>query len=227
MYGFISHEPLHFARWGRELIVGKDCGLNIPMWFLISYAQMLVAAWLLNKIKNQYVRWECIVILMLCGLEMVRNGINPLYMGRTLEYLPFFMIGGELQRVFHRFHEGQYPFVTILLIGFLIWGRISVSPMDYYMRWFVDSLLAMAFVCLFYNLFRYLNFPTVVFAYYGRNSIVVLCVHILILDVVWRLWHRQFGQPDMAAALIMTLIIVVLLYPCCEIYGKYIDPKLK
>ena len=30
MYGFISHEPLHFGRWGRELIAGKDWGVNIP-----------------------------------------------------------------------------------------------------------------------------------------------------------------------------------------------------
>lgn len=227
MYGFISHEPLHFCRWSKELIAGSDWGLNIPMWFLISYAQLLVLVWLLDKIKNQSVRWGCVVILMMTGLEMMRNGINTLYMGRTLEYLPFFIIGGELQPLFHRFHEGKYPFVTILLIGFLIWIRVSVPPMDYYIRWFVDSMLALAFVCLFYNLFRCSYFPTGVFAYYGRNSIVVLCMHILILDVVWRLWYRQFGQPDMTAALIMTLIIAVSLYPCCEIYGKYIGPKLK
>ena len=60
-----------------------------------------------------------------------------------------------------------------------------------------------------------------------QNSIVVLCLHILILDVVWRLWWQHFGQPDMVGALLQSLIIAILLYPCCLVYNKYIGPKLK
>lgn len=226
-YGFISNEPMDFVRWGKELLLGEDWTLNIPMWFLLSYVQLLLLVYCLGRIANSYLRWGVAVLLMLLGLEMMRNGINPLYIGRTLEYLPFFMTGGELHRISHKFPQGKYPFLTMLLIGIIVWGRLSLSPMDYYLRWFVDSALAFILAYLFYNILKTDRLPSKIFAFYGRNSIVVLCMHILILDVVWRLWWQQFGTPDMTGALIQTVIIAMLLYPCCELYSKKIGPRLK
>ena len=229
IYGFISNEPMDFAKWGKELLLGEDWSLNIPMWFLLSYVQLLLLVYCLGRIANSYVRWSITLVLMLIGLESMRQGINPLYMGRTLEYLPFFMIGDELHHISHKFPQGKYPFITMLLIGIIIWGRLYLPPpsMDYYVRWFVDSSLALILAYLLYNLLKSKYMPSKIFAFYGRNSIVVLCMHILILDVVWRLWWHQFGQPDMTGALVQTVIIALLLYPCCVCYSKKIGPKLK
>lgn len=226
-YGFVSNEPMDFEKWGRELLLGEDWSLNIPMWFLLSYAQLLLIVYCLNRITNTYLRWGIALALMLVGLEAMRHGINPIYIGRTLEYLPFFMIGDELHRLSHKFPQGKYPFITMLLIGVIIWGRIYLEPTNYYLRWFVDSSLALILAYLLYNLLKSNYFPSRIFAYYGRNSIVVLCMHILILDVVWRLWWHHLGQPDMIGAIIQTTIITLLLYPCCMFYSKKIGPKLR
>lgn len=227
IYGFVSNEPMDFERWGRELLLGENWSLNIPMWFLLSYVQLLLLVYCLNRVPNLYVRWVIALVMMLVGLESMWHGINPIYMGRTLEYLPFFMIGDELHHVTHKFPQGKYPFITMLLIGVIIWGRLYIAPMDYYMRWFVDSFLAVTLAYLLYNLLKSDYIPSKIFAFYGRNSIVVLCMHILILDVVWRLWWHQFGQPDMTGALIQTATIALLLYPCCEFYSQNIGPRLK
>lgn len=227
VYGFVSHEPMCFERWGYELLFGEDWTLNIPMWFLLSYMQLLFLVYCLGKIPNSWIRWSVTLALMLVGLEFMRHGINWLYIGRTLEYLPFFMIGDELHNVSHRFPKGKYPFLTVFLIVIIIWGRLYLSPTDYYVRWFVDSSLALILAWLLYNLLKYSHILSKTFAFYGRNSIVVLCLHILILDVVWRLWWNQFGHPDMADAMIQTAIIAILLYPCCMLYSKKIGPKLK
>lgn len=226
-YGFVSNEPMDFEKWGRELLLGEDWSLNIPMWFLLSYAQLLHIVYFLNRITNTYLRWGIALALMLVGLEAMRHGINPIYIGRTLEYLPFFMIGDELHRLSHKFPQGKYPFITVLLIGVIIWGRIYLEPTNYYLRWFVDSSLALILAYLLYNLLKSNYFPSRIFAYYGRNSIVVLCMHILILDVVWRLWWHHLGQPYMTGAIIQTAIIALLLYPCCMFYSKKIGPKLR
>ncbi len=226
-YGFVSGETLEFQKWGIELLHGQDWGLNIPMWFLLSYCQLLIMVYILEKIPSSAIRWTAVMALMFAGLELLRNGINPLYVGRTLVYLPFFMIGGELHNISYKFPDGKYPFVTMLLIVILICGRSYLIAMDYYVRWFVDTALALIFAYLLYNLFKNKFFPSRIFAFYGKNSIVVLCLHILILDVVWRLWWQHFGQPDMVGALLQSLIIAILLYPCCLVYNKYIGPKLK
>lgn len=226
-YSFISHEPLAWSRWAIELLAGEDWGLNIPMWFLLSYAQILVLVYVVNLIGNNMLRWSVVVLLMAVGLEMMRHGVNPLYIGRTLAYLPFFMVGGELHRVSDSFPAGRYPFLTILAIAAIIWGRIGFAPEDYYLRWFVDTALAVILAYLFYNLFKAPWFPAGLFGYYGRNSIVVLCVHILILDVVWRLWFARFGTPAMTGALMQTVAVCLLLVPFCEIYSKYIQPRLR
>ena len=115
----------------------------------------------------------------------------------------------------------------MLLVAVIVWGRLYLAPMDYYLRWFVDSALAFIFAYMLYNILKTDSIPAKVFAFYGRNSIVVLCLHILILDVVWRLWWRQFGEPDMTGALIQTVIVILLLYPCCVFYSKHIGPRLK
>lgn len=227
VYGFISDEPMDFKRWGTELLYGRDCGLNIPMWFLLSYMQLLLLVSILGRFRSYAVRWVAVMALMAVGLEMVGNGINPLYIGRTFEYLPFFMVGDALHNMSGKFPEGRYPFITMILIAALIWGRLSLPRMDYNVRWLLDTTLAMMFAYLFYNLFKCRHFPTRIFAFYGRNSIVVLCLHILILDMVWRLWWSQFGQPEMTGALLQTLITALILCPCCIVYSRYIGPKLK
>lgn len=227
LYGFISGESLHIERWSKELLYGDDWELNIPMWFLLSYAQLLVIVGILKKIRVSTIRWVMIVTLMLVGLELVRLDFNPLYLGQTLEYLPFFMLGSALHNISHKFPQGRYPFVSMFIIGILVWGRFNLISMNYYVRWFVDTTLALLFVYLLYNIFKNRHFPTKLLAFYGKNSIVVLCMHILILDVVWRLWWGQFGRPDMTDALLQSLLIAMLLYPCCEVYSKYIGPKLK
>lgn len=227
IYGFISNEPLEFRKWCIELAYGRDWGLNIPMWFLMSYMQLLLLVYGLGKVRSSLMKWIAVTVLMIVGLEMMRRGFNPLYIGRTLEYLPFFVIGGELHNMSRKFPEGRYPFITICLITVLVWGRLSLPQLDYYTRWFLDSALAMALIYLFYNLFKSKYFPSRFFAFYGKNSIVVLCLHILILDAVWRVWWRQFGQPDMLDALLQTVIIALILCPCCIVYSRYIGPKLK
>lgn len=227
VYGFISQEPLDFRKWGTELLYGKDWGLNIPMWFLLSYMQLLVLVYVLGQIRSDTRKWIVVSVMMFIGLGMMRNEINPLYTGRTLEYLPFFMLGGEMHNISRKFPEGKYPFITMILIVTLIWGRLSLPPMNYYTRWFLDSTLAMIFMYLFYNLFKNKYFPSRCFEFYGKNSIVVLCMHILVLDVVWRMWWHQFGQPNMLDALLQTTIIALLLCPCCIVYSRYIGPKLK
>lgn len=227
LYGFISHEPLDFKTWGLELLYGKDFGLNIPIWFLLSYMEILMLVKLLMMSGSKVITWISAITLMIVGLVMMRYGINPLYSGRTLEYLPFFLLGGELSMLSHKFPRGGHPFITMLLIGILIWGRVNLPHMDYYVRWFTDSTLALILSYLIYNLFKNKHIPTKMLEFYGKNSIVVLCMHILILDIVWRLWWHLFGQPDMYGALLQTIIIALILYPCCIVYSKYIAPKLR
>lgn len=157
----------------------------------------------------------------------MHNHFNPMYFARSLQYLPFLCLGGELRHATVKFQWGGYPIATLLLLVGVLFIRCRYAPTDYALQWAVDTVIAVPLALLCYNLFKCKWVPTKVLAYYGHHSIVVLCVHILLLDIVWRIWFAKFGLPDMCGALIQTLIVCLLLYPCSEVYSRYIQPRLK
>lgn len=226
-YGFITHESLDFATWGMQLVHGRDFGLNIPMWFLMAYAEILLLVYVVRKISTVYVRWIVAILMMICGTVMKHNSLNPFYIAWTLQYMPFFMLGQELYSYPHTWLVGRYPFLTMLGTVALVGGRFYVVPDTYYVRVIVDTVLAIYIVCLLYSLFKNQQMQLRVVAYIGRNSLVVLCMHILILDVVWRLWYRSFGVPDMYGAAMQTITVLLLCWPCCSLYNRFIKSRIK
>lgn len=200
-----------------------DFGLNIPMWFLLSYAEILALVNVVRKIRFIFMQWLVALVVMAIGSVMIHNSLNPFYLGWTMQYLPFFMLGQELHNYRHTQFVGRFPFLSMLLIGVLIWGRFSlVLDSYYYLRVAIDTICALAITVLLYNLFKNKCAQLSVLAYFGRNSLVILCVHILMLDLVWRLSYMSFGLPNMEGAVVQTIVVLLLVWPCCELYDRYI-----
>lgn len=229
LYGFISHEALSGRRWFVELIMGLDWGLNIPMWFLLSLCEIIMIIYVINRyIHNDYLKYTIALLGMIIGLILGHFGFNPLYFSRSLRYVPFFIIGMDLKKKRDSLPKTcQYPMATILLLIGLIWMRSIIVIENYYFKWATDFILVFIFGALLYNFFKWPYSLSKIFEYYGRNSLVVLCMHILILDVVWRLWWQFFGRPNRIDALLQTVVIAICLIPFCEIYKRYISTKLK
>lgn len=229
LYGFISHEPLKLTDWGGSLLTGDDFGLNIPLWFLISYGEILVLCRILRYIKPTALQLPVTVGLMIAGVILKSYDINPLYLSQSMIYLPFFEMGAYM----HKLRNGKnipgfkYPLVILLLVGALIWERVNIPEIHFALRYLMDSILAVVFGVWLYLMLTMLRGKTIVLTFYGRHSLTVLCMHILILDVVWRLSYAIMGEPGSMAALAMTIAVAVLLVPCCILYDRYVAPWLK
>lgn len=228
-YGVVSHEPLMLTDWGGALLAGEDFGLNIPMWFLIAYVQILFMCTVIRSIKPPSARWTVTVVLMMAGIVLMSHGINPLYLSQAMIYLPFFEIGAYI----HKLRGGKeapgikYPFAIILLGAALIWGRANMPEIPFVARYILDSVLAIVLGMWLYLTLTVLQGRTAILTFYGRHSITVLCMHILILDVVWRLCYAVTGAPGRIEAFVMTIAVAVLLVPCCIGYDKFVAPRMK
>lgn len=228
LYGFISHEPLLWWQWLMEVLSGTDWGLNIPMWFLLSLAEIISLIVVLTKyVHERYARFSIALVGMFVGLKLQNEGISPLYISRSLAYVPFFLIGTELKSAPPILPHGKYPLLTMAAIVAILVARYLYLIDIIWQKWLVDSVLALLIGYLLYNIFKWPHFPSKLFEYFGKNSLVVLCMHILILDVVWRVWWSLCGEPNKFDALLQTIIITLLLVPCCEVYNRYLRDKLK
>lgn len=228
-YGFISHEPLAWRVWFRQFLLGQDWGLNIPLWFLVSLSQIILITTVLKSVTGTGGVVLASFLLMVLGLFLRAHDINPIYLSQSFTYLPFFVLGMEIKKFPELLPAPEkYPVSTILFISVLIWLRCLVHFDSIYMKWGCDGVLVIVLGYLLYKLFKCPLVPTGILEYYGKNSLVVLCMHILILDVVWRVWwHFRGGEPAGVDALLQTIIVALLLIPFIAIYKKYLSSKLR
>lgn len=227
-YGFISHEPLAWRLWFGQFLLGQDWGVNIPLWFLVSLSQIILMTTVLKSFTGTGGVILVSLLLMVLGLFLRAHDINPIYLSQSFTYLPFFVLGMEIKKFPELLPAPEkYPVYTILFISVLIWLRCLVHFDSIYMKWGCDGVLVIVLGYLLYKLFKCPLVPTGILEYYGKNSLVVLCMHILILDVVWRVWWHFKGQPSGIDALLQTIIVALLLIPFIAIYKKYISYKLR
>lgn len=65
-----------------------------------------------------------------------------------------------------------------------------------------------------------------VVCFLGKNSLVIMCFHILAEDLVWRILYPFFGTPGLGVSLAYAAIVTLLCVPVIYIYNCYIKPKL-
>lgn len=60
----------------------------------------------------------------------------------------------------------------------------------------------------------------------GKNSLVILSFHILVLDFMWRVLYPYFGTPGTIFSFIIAIIVTTLCVPMIYVYNNIIQPKL-
>lgn len=207
--------PLHYllSPFKCVLLHGSVAG-NGPLWFLFSlFVVRLSFSFLLNKNAN------IVLVLLLSALFGFCTTVVPLplpeYIGNISLGLSFCSAGYIMKFIdFHKYNIilGGGIFVTTKLFipssvdmahNWILYGN--------YFVYFIQSILG--FVIVNYLFTKTMFGRISILQYLGRESMGLLCIHILVIRMCFLLWDIMQIHFSAASEYYLILIILVLTFP--------------
>ena len=202
--------------------------LNEPIWFLLCLFEVNILFYLLQgaagAISSNFKTLLVIVLSLVLGIIGLLLGINhiviPFYVDTALSVLPFFVFGWWLFRHTDFLSSPvkfklDIPIAIICLLVLLFLAapvKWSLNEISLDEVWFV-YLCGIAGTMLVLIVSKALKrLPAV--SYWGRYSIMILCVHYPVLIVMSKILSRYVsGTVLFAVVFVMTMLICHLLIP--------------
>lgn len=215
-----------------------EVSANGPIWFILSlifinflyYAITLFSELLQKKLNIHYAKYYISFIIGICGLLLAYCGINiPAHIDSSMSALPFFCIGDFLFRSTDFANEKKYrsqKYLIFSLITLLFIGIISV-PIDYRGNTFEGCGYLMAYplglagTLSIITLSKILTFSKFL-TYCGRFSLVLLCTHAQIQQIIRFAITDRFEIYGWKGILVNTIITVPLCLLLCYLANKLI-----
>ena len=214
--------------------------LNEPIWFLLCLFEVNILFYLVqglaDAISSSYKTLLVIVISLVLGITGLMLGINhiviPFYVDTALSVLPFFAFGWWLFRHTEFLSapvklKWDLPIAIICLLVLLFLAvpvKWSLNEISLDAVWFV-YLCGIAGTMLVLIVSKALKrLPAV--SYWGRYSIMVLCIHYPILIVLSKVMrHYVSGTVLFAVVFILTMLICHLLIPLMRRFMPHVTAQ--
>lgn len=193
----------------------SDVFPNCTTWFLLALFWGNLMFYLIDKyFKNWWTKLFAVIAMFGCGVACSKIGFNiPLYIDSAMSMLPFLLLGYYLKKkeFLNSIWGGQkllflVLFIVLAVIDILTAQSVSLinnylgNPIQYLLGALTGSL-AVIYISAFVQ-----KIPVI--TYLGRNSLVVLCVHGYVLNVVTIVLKKT--PIDMVCGSVIALIIVSL-----------------
>lgn len=230
-YGYLIHERIDVRDWAMDLVFGRDLRFNIPLWFLISLAEINVMKKGVDLLPiRQSVRTGIIISVYFVGIYLFDKGINYFYLSQSMIYLTFFSLGRLLRHHRYLLNHDSDQWTSILIVTYILIVRVVffdniIDAGGTFVKYISDSIIGVIVAYWIYVFLSKISHKEV-FCFFGKHSLVVMSLHIIVLDFVWRIWWKFFGEPGYVGGIIQTVIIILLLIPCCIGYKQYVEPHI-
>lgn len=191
---------------------------NGPLWFLLALFWAFLLFYALVKLCKGKELYLFLATLMLGCIGFYLDKINitlPLFIGQGFVGCPMLMIGYLIKKyIGQHLTENRYWAICIGIVGILLFVILSKGlsmQSNSYEGFYPLSLLGITGGSLFFLsvsvlLEKYLPFV----AYWGRYSLIVLCLHNFILIPITKIVAKFVHQSEIWA--IATFIIVYLVF---------------
>lgn len=187
-----KHGQLDLMDFFDPLLGATHGYANIPVWFLLSLAEISLIGYVLLRYLPNLFAFVVSMVLGIVGYYCGKyNVLQPYYVNVSLMCIPFFL-GGSFFKDF-LLKKQKYPFVGIglLLISWFLYlpntpscnvsqCYISCSMFQFAL---VSSLATIGIVLLSGDIAKYTKFTSNAFCHYGANSLIVLCTHMLFVNI--------------------------------------------
>lgn len=208
-------------------------GYNVAVWFLLCLFEVNLIFCLITLVTHSiYIDGILCILFGLIGSFLDNDGILlPFYLCSAFSALPFFFLGYVLKRsniIYSKKSKKDLLYGCILIIFALsIYCLFDGPNIDFaYNRYYGNVILiylaSATGVIGLMLLCKYVKWLPFV-SYFGRFSIIPLCVHVLFLYSVNMLFKILFGMHfDNVIGCIAFFVSVILSWLCIPIFRKYI-----
>ncbi len=207
---------------------------NEPIWFLFSLFLIAIIHffldWLLSFIKNKMIRtsawvFVCVCCLLLSHVFIIEMNYYAPYHLSTVPHFLFFYILGWLKSVEDR-NCNWWLLLMLLIIDILLEHNLpyGIGTSENLFYWLLSYLLAFVGSFMVINVSRKLacidSKIVDAVAFFGKNSIVVLGLHHLLVQII-KLVFNPFVLPDYLSYSIRQLILWTILALLIPLLNKY------
>lgn len=213
---------------------------NIAIWFLLClfWCNILfyIVFLLVKRLSCSFARYSIVficVVLGLCGYELQKNNIYlPVYLDSALSALPFFASGYFFNRETNILQPNRYDKFNILFVilcfAFVIYFAENIALLrneinGTWASFWACGLLGSLGVVLCSKMIHKL--PLV--SYFGRYSIIILCTHMLVIQVVIII----IGKFELSSVwkyiivFVCTMLSYIIIIPFCKKYLPYVTAQ--
>lgn len=211
VFGFIS-VGLTRGKWSIS-----SCLDGTVIWFLLTLFWISAIFGVIKRLKYNKI---IVIALALIGIYLSVGGHSYFYVGQAFLCLPFYATGYYLKSVvkiqsFRVLSGGGYLLVYVLSMCFYKSPQnVSINMVTQnYLTFYLSAFAGSAFVIECSKLIRW-----DILSWYGRNSIVPMCVQMLFIWIIGRYWIAE----SMPIYFIEALIAIILSGLCIPLFrNKY------
>lgn len=202
----------------------QDGYFNGPIWFLLSlYWDFLIMKVLYLVCNKTWMRVTAVLALGIIGIACAYHGqFFPLKIPQALSCLPFFYLGDLMRSTSLIKAEKSKVYAVVLAVGFLAlalgvdWTfghpsyNISRNLMD-------GNVLAM-YIVILCTIFSTILFCQAIqklplVSYYGKYSMVPLCLHHIVYRPILLIFSKLPPPVDRWSTTVLTILVIWMLIP--------------
>jgi fucose 4-O-acetylase-like acetyltransferase len=216
---------IFYAQGGHEYM-----NWGIPMWFLPAIFLNLLLFGFIRKIKKRF--YQILAILLLVSIGFLIPEILEIHIVWSLDVslvsLFFYGLAFYLKDFFME-DKNQYETVIIFVLflthlagAFTIFGKIDMYRSIYgnEFLFLLNAGIGISFWVLFFKRFKKMNF----LAFFGKNTIPVLALHLRTLTVIKLFllvfWSSKTFNFNEIEKIILVLLQLIILYPVIIFINK-------
>ena len=230
----VKHETIDWLSFFLPF-TGSTLGYaNPPVWFLLSLAEVTVMSYVISSKFNKMITLIISLLIGIVGYYFGMFGIlRSYYISTSLLVLPFFMTGylyrDRLLKPYKWYWSPMLLFTAWLI--FLL-GQPSVNVSQCYipcpwLQFAVIVVLSTVGIIVLSQVMERWICSNKVFSYFGKNSLIVLCTHLMLINIPVELGvitHNTFVGIILGFVIIMLVevpIIELINKKCPMVIGKF------
>lgn len=227
LYKIIKNDSFDFISFFNPFLGDTINYYNTPIWFLLSLTQMSIIGYILFKYMPNYIGLSISCIISLIGFFWGNiHSYNDYYISVSFLCLPLFIGANTFKNKLLQIHSvyiGLF-FIMISFTCFLlnpIGCNVSQCHIPCtYIQFIIISVFASIGLIIISAYIDKIKFIGCVLRYYGKNSIIVLCTHMMLMFIpVLFLKIIPIKEISLLISLIIMLLIEV---PIIEFINKKI-----
>lgn len=201
--------------------------VNVPLWFLVCLFSLQIGYYFISKFPD----WAIWLIAVGSAVLFVYTQYfpTPFMINDALHYITYFAVGNLVGYKLIAFLNNNKK-RTLLIIGCTILYVLIKITSNYQMNGFLSNILLHAatftFIFFIFAVFSFIGngCKKSVLKFFGLNSLTVLGLHVPVLIIYQRFFHKVCTSFGLWEAFVCTLCTIITLYPIIILLNKY-TPK--